>query len=52
MDLDFEKFEDRMYDLESDTEVRVTVVYGFDGSGGGPKTVYDQTFPLEFKVVD
>lgn len=51
MDLDFEVFEDRMYDLESDTEVRVTVVYGFDGSGGGPITIYDESFPLKFTLV-
>lgn len=51
MALDFEEFEDRMYDPEFDTEVQVTVVYGFDGSGGGPITIYDESFPLKFTLV-
>lgn len=50
--LEFEKYEDRMFEADSETDVRITVVYGFDGSGGGPKTVYDQTLSLQFKVVD
>lgn len=50
--LDFEKYEDRMLEADSETDVRITVVYGFDGSGGGPKTVYDQTRPMQFRVVD
>lgn len=50
--LDFEKYEDRMLEADSETNVRITVVYGFDGSGGGPKTVYDQTRPMQFRVVD
>lgn len=50
--LEFEKYEDRMLEADSETDVRITVVYGFDGSGGGPKTVYDQTLPMQFKVVD
>ena len=51
MALDFEEFEDRMYDPVFDTEVQVTVVYGFDGSGGGPITIYDESFPLKFTLV-
>lgn len=50
--LDFEKYKERMLEADSETDVRITVVYGFDGSGGGPKTVYDQTRPMQFRVVD
>lgn len=42
---------DGHYNPELEKDVRITVVYGFDGSGGGPKTIYEQSFPIEFYVI-
>lgn len=51
-DLDFEQFADREYNPDEETDVRITVVYGFDGSGGGLKIIYEENFLIEFRVVD
>lgn len=50
MPLDFEQFESRLWSPADEVDVRVTVVYGFDGSGGGPRTVYEESFPMSFEV--
>ena len=52
MPLEFEEFGRREYKPEFETDVLVTVVYGYDGSGGGPKTIFEQIFPLKFTVID
>lgn len=47
---EFDKY-DGHYNPELEKDVRITVIYGFDGSGGGPKTIYEQSFPIEFYVI-
>ncbi len=42
---------DGIFNPDFETDVRITVVYGFDGSGGGPKTIYEQSLPMKYYVL-
>jgi len=46
IELDFEAF---VEDGERRADATVRVIYGFDGSGGGPIELHNGVYPLQFK---